>query len=118
MTSRCQPTGEMIPNSFIEHAATGQSISLRTGCMCNPGGAAALLGVQDDMTHLYPGVTLKDFEQIVGRELGVVRISLGLVSSFEDVWKVIQFASMIGDEKSRNILWDEWMVGRSFDQVA
>jgi len=86
--------------------------------MCNPGGAAALLGVQDDMTRLYPGVTLKDFEQIVGRELGVVRISLGLVSSFQDVWKVIRFAAMIGDEKSRQILWDRWMINKSVGQVV
>jgi molybdenum cofactor sulfurtransferase len=100
----------MIPNTFIEHTATAQSISLRTGCMCNPGGAAALLGVQDDMNLLYPGVTLKDFEQIVGRELGVVRVSLGLASSFQDVWKVIRFAATIGNEKSRQVLWDRWMV--------
>ena len=118
LTSRCQPTGEMIPNSFIEHVATAHSISLRTGCMCNPGGAAALLGVQDDMTHLYPGVTLKDFEQIVGRELGVVRISLGLVSCFQDVWKVIRFAATIGNEKSRQILWDRWMISKSISQVV
>jgi molybdenum cofactor sulfurtransferase len=77
--------------------------------MCNPGGAAALLGVQDDMEHLYPGVTLKDFEQIVGRELGVIRISLGLASNFQDVWKVIRFAATIGDEQSRQVLWDRWM---------
>jgi selenocysteine lyase/cysteine desulfurase len=101
----------MIPNTFIEYAATAQSISLRAGCMCNPGGAAALLGVQDDMNLLYPGVTLKDFEQIVGRELGVVRISLGLASTFQNVWKVIRFAATIGNDKSRKVLWDRWMDG-------
>ncbi|KAF7983019.1 hypothetical protein HWV62_24656 [Athelia sp. TMB] len=112
------PDGVMIPNSFIEHAATTQNISLRTGCMCNPGGAAALLGVQDDMKHLYPGVTLRDFEQIVGRELGVIRISLGLASSFDDVWKVIRFAATIADQTSREVLWQRWItdqnVGRAF----
>lgn len=108
-SSEYQPSGEMIPNTFIEHAATSQSISLRTGCMCNPGGAAALLGVQDDMGRLYPGVTLKDFEHIVGRELGVVRISLGLASNFQDVWKVIRFVATIGNEQSRQVLWDRWM---------
>lgn len=108
----------MIPNTFIEYAATTQSISLRTGCMCNPGGAAALLGVQDDMKHLYPGVTLKDFEQIVGRELGVVRISLGLASSFEDVWKVVRFAATIANEKSRQALWDRWMDNSAIGQAV
>ena len=98
----------MIPNSFIEYAASTQSISLRTGCMCNPGGAAAILGVQKDMARLYPDVRLKDFEAMVGRELGVVRISLGLASSFQDVWKVVRFAATIATEKSRKALWDRW----------
>jgi molybdenum cofactor sulfurtransferase len=77
--------------------------------MCNPGGAAALLGVQDSMKLLYPGVTLDDFAQIVGHELGVVRISLGLASSFQDVWKVVRFAATIANDKSRQVLWNRWV---------
>lgn len=80
--------------------------------MCNPGGAAALLGLQDDMKQLYPGVTLDDFQKLVGHELGVVRISLGLASSFQDVWKVIRFATTIADAKSRQVLWDSWIDNR------
>ncbi|KII95482.1 hypothetical protein PLICRDRAFT_96997 [Plicaturopsis crispa FD-325 SS-3] len=111
-------SGDMISNAFIEYAATVKNISLRTGCMCNPGGAAAILGVQEDMCQLYPGVTLKDFECAVGRELGVVRISFGLASSFQDVWRVIQFAATIGNTKSRQALWERYTdalgVGRAF----
>ncbi|KAG6836441.1 hypothetical protein H0H93_007977 [Arthromyces matolae] len=103
------PTGEMIPNSFIEYSASKQFISLRTGCMCNPGAAAAILGVQKDMEKIHPGATHKGFEHIVGRELGVVRISLGLASNFKDVWKVVRFAALIGNEKARLLLWDRWM---------
>jgi molybdenum cofactor sulfurtransferase len=98
----------MLPNTFIENAAVSHNISLRTGCMCNPGGAAALLGIQDQMAQLYPGVTLKDFECVVGRELGVVRISLGLASNFQDVWKVVTFASSLADSGTRQALWDTW----------
>jgi len=98
----------MLPNSFIESVAVSYNISLRTGCMCNPGGAAALLGIQDQMEHLYHGVTLKDFERIVGHELGVVRISLGLASNFQDVWKVVAFASSFADSSTRQALWDTW----------
>jgi molybdenum cofactor sulfurtransferase len=76
--------------------------------MCNPGGAAAILGIRDDMKNLYPGVTLADFECAVGRELGVVRLSLGLATNFQDVWKVIRFAATIADEKSRQVLWKRW----------
>jgi len=103
------PSGEMMPNKFIEHAATALSISLRTGCMCNPGGAAALLGTEEDMKGMYPGVTRKDIEQVRGQELGVVRISLGLASTFQDVRNVILFARTIGNETSRQILWRRWM---------
>lgn len=103
------PSGAMLPNSFVEHAASQQHISLRTGCMCNPGGAAAILGIQEDMARLYPGVTLKDFEEVVGRELGVVRVSLGLASTFQDVWRVIQFAAAMACEGTRQAMWEDWM---------
>lgn len=99
----------MIPNSFIEYAATASKISLRTGCMCNPGGAAAILGISSDMKKLYEGVTLKDFERLVGRELGVVRISLGLVSNFSDVWQVLKFVEdVIGCQARREGVWEQW----------
>ncbi|KAG5219684.1 Molybdenum cofactor sulfurase [Salix suchowensis] len=104
-----KPSGEMIPNSFVEYAASKESVSLRTGCMCNPGGAAAILSIQDDMKQLYPGVTLKDFEHHVGRELGVVRISFGLASNFQDAWRILKFASSIATEKSRQELWSQWL---------
>ena len=67
------------------------------------------MGIEEDMRQLYPGVTLKDFEHIVGRELGVVRISLGLASNFQDVWKVIQFAKSMASESSRQDQWDIWL---------
>lgn len=98
----------MLPNSFIEYAAARRNISLRTGCVCNPGGAAALLGLQDDMALLEPGVTLKDFQTHVGHELGVVRISLGLASSFADIWQVLKFATAIATQSERVKLIDEW----------
>ena len=99
----------MIPNSFIEYAATASKISLRTGCMCNPGGAAAILGISGDMKRLYEGVMLKDFERLVGRELGVVRISLGLVSNFSDVWRVLRFVEdIIGCQARREDVWEQW----------
>lgn len=99
----------MLPNSFVEYSASKLNVSLRTGCMCNPGGAAAILGIQDDMNRLYEGVTLKDFERTVGHELGVVRVSLGLASNFQDAWTVLRFAGLIATEKTRNALWEYWV---------
>lgn len=85
--------------------------------MCNPGGAAAILDIQDNMRQLYPGVTLKDFERIMGRELGVVRISLGLASNFQDVLKVVRFAASMGQVKPRQALWDRWMEASGIGQA-
>lgn len=103
----------MLPLSFIEYAATAQNISLRTGCMCNPGGAAALLGLRDDMALLYPGVTMKAFEDQVGHELGVVRISLGLASNFQDVWRVLRFAGALARENDLSAMWNAWTESRA-----
>lgn len=103
-----QPTGDMVPNTFVEHVATMHNISLRTGCMCNPGGASALLGIQDFMSRLCDGATLQDVEKLAGRELGVVRVSLGLGSDWGDVWRVIQLLEGFGDERRRTAWWDVW----------
>ncbi len=77
--------------------------------MCNPGGAAALLGIEDDMAKLYPGVTMKDFQRHVGRELGVVRVSLGLASDFQDVWRLLQFANRVACSSTRLEMWAHWV---------
>ena len=52
---------------------------------------------------------MDDLEQLVGHEVGVVRIRVGLASSFHEVWKVIRFVATIADKKSRQVLWDRWM---------
>ena len=76
-------------------------ISLRTGCMSNPGGASALLGIQQTMDSLCDGATLGEVEERVGRELGVIRVSLGLASDWGDVWGVIQLLKGFGYERRR-----------------
>ncbi|KAJ7156257.1 PLP-dependent transferase [Mycena filopes] len=109
------PSGSKLPNAFIEHAASRQNISLRTGCMCNPGGAAAIslpslssissssqsLSAAEAMALLYPGVRYADIERTIGADLGVVRISLGLASNFQDVWNVVRFFAGMGHDSTR-----------------
>ena len=96
-------------NSFVEYAATKRKISLRTGCMCNPGGAAAMLGVQAEMEKFSPGITYEDFENIVGRELGVVRLSFGLASDFSDVYHLLRFVrEVIACDDERKKIQLEW----------
>lgn len=85
--------GEPIPLSRVAAHAAANGIALRTGCMCNPGGAATLLSLGSLMTVLDQGdtdhpPTLRSLEEAAGRELGVVRISFGLASCWSDVWRV------------------------------
>ncbi|KAG8713559.1 hypothetical protein FRC09_018594 [Ceratobasidium sp. 395] len=72
-----------------------QVFALRTGCACNPGGAAALLGIESYMEILHPGATHRTLELVVGRELGVVRVSLGWVSNWSDVAAFIAFVKSV-----------------------
>ncbi|KAJ7612712.1 PLP-dependent transferase [Roridomyces roridus] len=110
------PTGEILPNSFVEYAAAKNNISLRTGCMCNPGGAAAMrLNFQNEKCRLYEGATLKEYEATVGHQVGVVRISLGLASNFQDVWHVVRFAELIATRKSYAALWNQYVNDSSTD---
>ncbi|KAI0061946.1 PLP-dependent transferase [Artomyces pyxidatus] len=107
-------TGASVPLSRIATHAAAYHIALRTGCMCNPGGAAALLGLRSLMAQLAPGDTLADMERKFdaggGTELGVVRLSFGLASAWSDVWKVGVWV--------RNGVADGWAVrdevGRAF----
>lgn len=105
-----QPRGEPLPLEFVEHASVSRGISLRTGCMCNPGGSAVLLGLGSLMKRLdeVPDASLAALERMAGRSLGVVRVSLGLASNFDDVWRVVAFARELADERARSVMWDEW----------
>ena len=82
------PTGDALPLPFVSHNAAASNISLRTGCACNPGGAAALLGMQAQMACIEELITRVGWKD----EVGVVRLSLGVGNDFEDVWKVVQWA--------------------------
>jgi len=106
------PTGDALPLPFVSHHAATANISLRTGCVCNPGGAAALLGMQAQMACI---------EELIARdgwkdEVGVVRLSLGIGSDFEDVWKVVQWAKGLTAQKFLDQEITQWkMTSRTKD---
>ncbi|KAI9509612.1 PLP-dependent transferase [Russula earlei] len=82
-----------IPLSKVAAHAAANGIALRTGCMCNPGGAAALLSLDSPMSVIDQGEsnrrpTLRSHQEVSGSEFGIVRISFGLASCWMDVWRV------------------------------
>jgi len=94
--------GHMIDCLMIEQLANEQRISLRAGCHCNPGAREAALGLTNE--DLAPCFSKKDqlsFEQFLhaidGKTTGALRASIGLVSTFADVYAYVQFAKTFMD---------------------
>jgi selenocysteine lyase/cysteine desulfurase len=95
------PTGNIIDHLRVEEAAAKRQISLRSGCFCNPGGGetalhlskSELIGCFSQHAEESSRFTQADFRQCVdSKGTGAVRISLGIVSTFEDVRRFVEFA--------------------------
>lgn len=92
--------GEAIDHRYIESEANKVNISLRTGCFCNPGAGEVALGlsrVELDVCFTQPEhedrLSLDDFRLCIsGKSSGAVRISIGMVTNFNDVQAFLSFA--------------------------
>ncbi len=92
--------GLPIDHRNIESAANQVNISLRTGCFCNPGAGEIALGISSmELAACFsmPGreqrLSLDDFRLCIdGKASGAVRISIGLVTNFDDVQAFLAFA--------------------------
>ncbi len=92
--------GEPVDHRFIEQQANQHNISLRTGCFCNPGAGEIALGIsKPELAACFtqPGhgqrLSLDDFRLCIdAKSSGAVRVSVGLVSNFEDVQAFLKFA--------------------------
>jgi molybdenum cofactor sulfurtransferase len=92
--------GKAFDHRFIESEANKVNISLRTGCFCNPGAGEVALGisrVELDVCFTSPEhkdkLTLDDFRLCIdGKSSGAVRISVGMVTNFNDVQAFLAFA--------------------------
>ncbi len=90
--------GQVIDHRIIEKEAAKERISLRTGCFCNPGaGETALELSKSELSACFgdhTNLTLDDFRLCLdGKSTGAVRVSLGLVTNFADVYRFVQFAT-------------------------
>lgn len=90
---------------LIEQLANERNISLRTGCFCNPGAGEIALQISkmelvacfSQPDHVQR-LTYDDFRTCIdGKASGAVRISIGLVSNFEDIQAFLNFAQELLD---------------------
>jgi selenocysteine lyase/cysteine desulfurase len=90
--------GQVIDHRFVERSAGERGISLRTGCFCNPGAGELALGLtRPEIEHCFTTgdsrMTYDDLRRCIDpHEAGAVRVSLGLVSNFADVFAFREYA--------------------------
>jgi selenocysteine lyase/cysteine desulfurase len=100
------PDGHLLDYRRIEELAGAQRISLRTGCFCNPGAGEAAEGITEaDVIAGLDAVgemTMPRFLQIIqhrgGKSAGAIRVSLGIVSNFADVYRFYRFIADFRDQ--------------------
>jgi selenocysteine lyase/cysteine desulfurase len=89
-----------LDHRFIEQKANEANISLRTGCFCNPGAgeiALEISRVELDVCFTRPEhedrLTVDDFRSCIdGKSSGAVRISVGMITNFNDIQGFLAFA--------------------------
>lgn len=99
------PRGHFVDHLLVEEQANKKNISIRTGCFCNPGGGELALGISsEELTSCFalkPRMEYQDFRRCIDdKSTGAVRVSTGLVSTFEDVAWFYEFAREFIDKDS------------------
>ena len=105
------PDERLLDYRRIEELANEQGISLRTGCFCNPGAGEIAEGLtEEDMMAGFkdgPDLNLPHFLQIIqhrgNKSAGAIRISVGLATTFEDVYRFMRFAAGFRDKTTMTI---------------
>jgi molybdenum cofactor sulfurtransferase len=100
------PEAHLLDYRRVEELAGQESISLRTGCFCNPGAGEIAEGLtEEDMRAalaLGPDVSLVSFARLMRnrghKSPGAIRASIGLVSNFADVWRFVRFVASFRDQ--------------------
>lgn len=106
------PDGIPYSGARLEELAGLAKISLRTGCFCNPGAGEMAFGLDKSfMKRRFEdadrNMKFQDFVSIVrrdtGKELSAIRISVGLVSNFDDVYYFGRFVNALKGISAENL---------------
>lgn len=94
--------GAWMSNTEVQRVAAVRKIHVRTGGMCNPGGVAEACDFvpwELSRNFLAGARCGGDFDVVAGKPLGVIRASLGAMSSVSDVEQLIAFVDEFYTEK-------------------
>ena len=105
------PEGTAVDIDQVEALANAAKISLRTGCFCNPGAGEAAFGVgRSEIAGYFRNGDGIDFDELRarmrrehGREVGAVRVSLGMASNFADTNRFVSFLETFVDRRAGEI---------------
>ena len=92
--------GDWIGKTDFERLAILHSIQLRTGGVCNPGGIASALDMspQEMRDNFDEGLRCgNELDVINGKPTGIIRVSLGAMSSMKDIEAFILFMRLFVD---------------------
>jgi len=102
------PSGVLIDSVRVERQANKAGICLRSGCHCNPGVREVALGFsaqvmatafkeKDRLSH-------QEFLQVIdGKTTGAARASIGLATTFADVYRFWEFTESFRDVPSDSV---------------
>lgn len=99
--------GRPFSGQVLEKLAGDAKISIRTGCFCNPGAGESAFNLPKSlMQSLFErgsGIHFIELVQIIydarGVDVSAVRVSLGMVSNFADVYRFMSFLLGFRDKK-------------------
>ena len=99
------PSGVLIDSVRVERRANKAGISLRSGCHCNPGVREIALGFStQQMAAAFKDkdrLRYKEFLHVIdGKTTGAARASIGLATTFADVYRFWEFAAAFRDVTS------------------
>lgn len=98
------PDGRLVDSDAVQAAATAASISVRSGCFCNPGAAEYAFHYRTaDARHCLETISAADFslhrfsDCMGGVPVGAVRISLGLPTNEQDIVRAVELLRSFRD---------------------
>jgi molybdenum cofactor sulfurtransferase len=99
------PAGAILDCYAMQEEANQCGLSVRSGCFCNPGVREIALGMtRENLATSFrykERMTYEQFLEVVDdQKQGALRVSIGLATTFADVYRFIQFAQTFIDRQA------------------